>query len=837
MGEDQPRPGNRGLPDHILRGAPGLRKTRVLGHAHRVRTAELRPVVGSTRGSQEEEKETAHVSWISFATRTPDAIAPFIEAVAVCSPAKCTTPSGLLAISAVVLLADSEKGVASSHPGVFVPVLDGGALPELGRLGPDSGHFRESGLEAGILRKKTELLGVGARGEAHEDAARPGLIDRHMVDAPEHGVGEDPLADASRLVPEPLPELHRHFHHLPVAERVDDLRLLGRERRRELDVAQHFERKSQDELRRAHRRKRPALLEPDFGAVRVVDDPSHRAAIENLVRESAREGLRQLVVSAQDPSFVHVLVESALVHPAHHQSVGRHLVGPRGRLRGVQVGVEGDDVPRRAFFEKELDRREVVELLDFRRRRLPILDHGGEPLDVLRLLTEELALLRPLEGEGCGPVLDRFHRDLPPADENTVVELGGQDLEPELLAVEMIVLVRRVDVLRAHLGVEPVGEGVTIGANAPTGTGARFENGDAVAGFVELVRRRESGEPGADHENARSLRGLKREGSARRESRGESAARRSKKRSAIHPSLLDPSAAARGPGKRTVSMKRCQSRSYWTLIFFAPEAPGQSSRAADRDPVVDIVVYVHVHVELFRRHERAIDEARHRDLVVHEPVALGLRLEVRAHRFAEEGGDGSFGRDHLVVPLLGELRFPRDVERREQNRNARAKRLPRRFGVDPEVELGVGCDVSASIRERSDGASHDDELLHLGGEPRLLPESDGDVRERSEGHDGDAARTRGDRPHDVVVGALDFGTLPREAARRGLRGLVRPPLPVVRFGEIALFVNQRHVRSAVDRNVRRGRRSREAGGRPTFPLSRLSFPATVVMPRISTSGD
>src|SRR3990172_5374443 len=75
------------------------------------------------------------------------------------------------------------------------------------------------------------------------------------------------------------------------------------------------------------------------------------AGVQDLVRKGAGESLGKLVVASEDASFVHVFIEPALVHPAHHESVGRHLVRPGGRLAGVQVGVDGDDVPRRSFFE------------------------------------------------------------------------------------------------------------------------------------------------------------------------------------------------------------------------------------------------------------------------------------------------------------------------------------------------------------------------------------------------------------------------------------------------------------------------------------------------------
>src|SRR3990172_7424038 len=227
-----------------------------------------------------------------------------------------------------VLLADTEEGIATPHPGVLVPVLDRGALPELRSFRPDAGHFREGGLQTGVLGEESELLGVGSRREAHEDAPRSWLIDRHVVDASKHGVGEDPLPDAPGLVPEALLELHGDLHHLPVAERVDDLRLLRRERRGDLHVPEDLEGQGENELRRSQRLQRAALLEPDLGAVLVVNDPSHRAAVKDLVRKGAREGFRKLIVSSVDPPFVHVLVEPPLVHPPPHPPPNPHPLSP-----------------------------------------------------------------------------------------------------------------------------------------------------------------------------------------------------------------------------------------------------------------------------------------------------------------------------------------------------------------------------------------------------------------------------------------------------------------------------------------------------------------------------
>jgi hypothetical protein len=57
----------------------------------------------------------------------------------------------------------------------------------------------------------------------------------------------------------------------------------------------------------------------------------------------------------------------------------------------------------------------------------------------------------------------------------------------------MVELVRGIDVLGAHLGVEAIRERIAIGEDAAAGTRARLEHGDAEARLPELVR---GGEPG-----------------------------------------------------------------------------------------------------------------------------------------------------------------------------------------------------------------------------------------------------------------------------------------------------------------------------------------------------
>ena len=47
----------------------------------------------------------------------------------------------------------------------------------------------------------------------------------------------------------------------------------------------------------------------------------------------------------------------------------------------------------------------------------------------------------------------------------------------------------------------------------------------------------------------------------------------------------------------------------------------------------------------------------------------------------------------------------------------------RSLGIDPEVKLGVGRDVSGAVREGSNGAAHDHDLLHFPGEAGIPDES------------------------------------------------------------------------------------------------------------------
>jgi hypothetical protein len=66
---------------------------------------------------------------ISFAARSPDSIAPLIQAIQteVCSPAKCTCPSArFLAWYMLRILVEPGPTPAAAHPGVVLPDLVGG---------------------------------------------------------------------------------------------------------------------------------------------------------------------------------------------------------------------------------------------------------------------------------------------------------------------------------------------------------------------------------------------------------------------------------------------------------------------------------------------------------------------------------------------------------------------------------------------------------------------------------------------------------------------------------------------------------------------------------------
>jgi hypothetical protein len=90
-------------------------------------------------------------------------------------------PFGLTGHPAEVLLPHTEERIASPHPGILVPVLEGSHLPELRGLGPDAGNFGKSGLEPGVLGEETEFLGIGARREIMR-MPRGRLVDGEVVD-------------------------------------------------------------------------------------------------------------------------------------------------------------------------------------------------------------------------------------------------------------------------------------------------------------------------------------------------------------------------------------------------------------------------------------------------------------------------------------------------------------------------------------------------------------------------------------------------------------------------------------------------------------------------------
>ena len=192
-----------------------------------------------------------------------------------------------------------------------------------------------------------------------------------------------------------------------------------------------------------------------------MGDPAHGPVVQDLAREGPGQRLGKLVVPAQDPSFVGVLAEAPTV--AAHHGQGRHLVRPGRGLGGLGVRVQGDDVLRGAFLQQQLDHRQVVELQDLGGQLLRVRDELQQALQVPGLLSEEPPSLGARVGELLLVLLERGHLEPLATHEDRVVEPGGHDLEAQLLAVSVIVLVGRVHVLGAHLRVEAIGKGIAIG--------------------------------------------------------------------------------------------------------------------------------------------------------------------------------------------------------------------------------------------------------------------------------------------------------------------------------------------------------------------------------------
>jgi hypothetical protein len=138
----------------------------------------------------------------------------------------------------------------------------------------------------------------------------------------------------------------------------------------------------------------------------------------------------------------------------------------------------------------------------------------------------------------------------------------------------------------------------------------------------------------------------------------------------------------------------------------------------------------------------------------------------------------------------------RRVERHErQVRQTGRQDDPRRFRVDPDVELGRRRRVPRRV-----GATHDHRLRDAVHDPRLELDGHSDVRERPDRHE----RDRLGRRHVRVDQELDRALRLFDGARRRDRQLARvhaavPMEHVARDGEV--IAQERRGSSLVDRNV------------------------------------
>ena len=171
--------------------------------------------------------------------------------------------------------------------------------------------------------------------------------------------------------------------------------------------------------------------------------------------------------------------------------------------------------------------------------------------------------------------------------------------------------------------------------------------------------------------------------------------------------------------------------------------------------------------------------------------------------------------------------------------NARPQHDLRGFRIDVEVELGVRRVVAAAVGQRGDGAAHDHQLLDVAGE--VVAPSASPSRCWSAGRWPGWSPALGSASpcwtrKSTALLALEPSS-GREAAGRRRRRLVGVPAAMPLRVPLGALVQQRAGRALDTPGSRCGWSPRGPSAHRRWRRSRLRLPATVVMPRISSSGE